>query len=121
MKKDKAPWYIWFSLPAFMVLAGDTSRRIKIFGKSYDRSVKNATYDRFILSNKASIKIIILWGGYFILATLAIGYISGTIFQYFGFPPNYGTIPMFLYMYFIGVYITRELYFWRKKHIPDLL
>ena len=121
MKKDKAPWYIWFSAPAFLLLWGDTSRRIKVFGKSYDRSVKNATYDRFILWNRAVLVAAKLWGGYFMFATFAVAYISGIIFQYFGLPPGYGAMPALIYMYLMGVYITRKLYFWRKKNIPNLL
>ena len=117
MDKDKKPWYIWFSVVAFMLLSGDTARRIKF-------SPKNVG-----LWNRASIHIMKLWGFYVMFIPICLAIILGLVLEAI---LSNGVVEgsiveavviyiVLLAIYCMGIYATYRHSKWRNENIAHLL
>lgn len=110
------PWYIWFSVVAFLLLSIDTERKI-MFNRVY-RS----------LWNSASWNLVKLWGIYIMLLPLLSGillsYLVDMILRLFSvYVPEDSLINsvmqlvLFIFIYVGGVYATYRHALWRREHI----
>ena len=124
--KSKEPWFIWLSIPAFILLHFDTAMRILIF-KRYDKisteaEKSNTSWDQTFLWSKYIFTISIHLFGFIAAPIFLLEWISYFVYQNFGRNlDNVLAILGSLLMYFIGVFLTSRLYRWRQKHIPLLI
>jgi len=111
--KHKKPWYIWLSLLAFLILWGDTGRRIKAreFNQDFDLWM-SACGNFFKLSLFYTIVPFILFS--------VLVRILGEAFN----DPIVSNITISLFLialYFLGVFITYRHSVWREENIYHLL
>ena len=124
--KNKNPWYIWLSIPMFLILYLDTAGRIKLIRKGKGESNKaeraRHSWERSALWNKFWWLMVRLMFGYIAATAFALNGLSFLIQENFG-EHWYSIINIFitLCMYLIGVLVTSKLCKWRQKHIPHLM
>ena len=116
VNRYKKPWYVWLSIFALAALCGDTSRRIKFFGRSFG--------DNFDLWNRATGHILKLFVLYIILPIILFGRIANFFAER---APEYSLMPeilmliLLLLLYLTCVYATYKHALWRELNIPHLL
>ena len=116
INNNTKPWYIWFSLVAFVILWGDTARRIKV--------MKGGYWDNFDLWLRACGMSFKLWVLHLfvplaVLASLA-NYLLRDVPEE-SLVPEIVMLMILLVIYFLNVYSTYKLVLWRNKNIPHLL
>jgi len=111
----KRPWYIWFSLPAFIALWGDTIRRIMVVPKGSlniaNDSKRLSLWARAIGHMFSSMLILTL-------PLLAISLLFELIV---GKIPELQLILVaifFTVFYLIGVFVAYRFVIWREKNLP---
>jgi len=114
----RKPWYIWLSLPAFVLLILDTGRR----SVSYERKNKISVLDGksvwFIFVGNAFALIFLLF--------IVPSFLFTTLFRlnetYWGIIGTTGAeVIDFIRVYLCGVYATYRHVQWRDKHMPHIL
>lgn len=114
--KEKKPWYIWFSLFAFAILWGDTSRRIKFF-----RSDFNDTSGLWGKACANSFKLILIS---LILPIFLFGVLGNFVLPEMEYDSIFMEIVMtifFFVLYFLGVYAAYRHHVWRQENISHLI
>ena len=112
----KKPWYIWLSLPAFMILWGDTVRRL-MTSKNKDIIGKGLVFNMWLkaLGNMFAIVICCLMLPMLLFAVLLNATASNGIVYVV---VSYSAL---ICLYFLGVYATYRHAFWRENNISQIL
>ena len=117
MTVKKKPWYIWLSIPAFILLWGDSSRRI-MFGKPY-YNINDG--HKINLGARFWGNTFILWVGHLMILLPIFAMLMSRINRA---APSLSLITewtTFILAYLLGVYITYKHAIWREKNIPHYL
>ena len=117
----KGPWYIWLSIPAFMLLPFfDTSRRVL----SHERKNKISKLDKESVWFKLTGHLLGTWLVFVMLPAFLLGHLFYQIAGYFEagslLAGIFGNL-LWAVLYFAGVYATYRHVLWREKNIPHLL
>ena len=107
MIKSYKPWYIWFSIPALLLLWGDTSRRIKV--------LKDNNLERWTKAcwNLCKISVLVIVLPLFISGHL-ISIITGDMVAEPLMQEIIASI-LLIQLYFQGVISAHRHAAWRKK------
>jgi len=112
MINKNSPWYIWFSVFAFIFLWSDTTRRLKL-----NRSYRSIWYRA--LGNAFK-----LWLCYIILPIPIIGFIIDRVFIRLSSPESFiyewAPVLILIPIYLGGVYVAYKHFIWRSKNMPHL-
>jgi len=112
--KTRLPRYIWFSLPALMLLWGDTARRIKF--------VREPFWDKYDIWQKACLHMFKLSILYLISPIVIYFILVSRILRHAPLiAPEIIVLISLAVIYFSGVYVTYRHYMWRKANISHLL
>jgi hypothetical protein len=117
---SKKPWYIWLSIPAFMLLTWDTSKRIHA-PPFHNPFTLMRDSERFLLQIKSSLNVIVLWACLVMLPMVSfILYDALLSNKYPQLSSMVGAV-LFVSLYLLGVYATYKHVIWREKNISHLL
>jgi len=110
------PWYIWFSIFAFLVLWSDTTRKLK-----YTREYLGLWYRATGNLLKLSCVYILFIP---IASTMLLGYLAEGLSRLLSIEvsnqyivDNIFASIIFIFIYFGGVYATYRHALWRREHI----
>ena len=111
------PWFVWFSVLAFIAIWADTSRKIL--------HSKNKFFDFANDSMRLNIWFSALWNAFSSLLGLIISVILlGVVFSYlslaFPFITKALVVVLNLTLYLLGVFITYRHIEWRKKNLVKI-
>jgi len=115
--KNKAPWYIWLSFIALILLLCDTARRIKLSRKSFW-----GDFDLWLKACLNFMKITIL---YIIIPIIIYGILLNIVLRHTQFEQIAIDISvmllLLLFVYLPSVYAVFQHVIWRRKNISHLL